>query len=175
MDFNVIWPRIQRAVKLDNGVYEEIGNDDSATVQAMVVVGIVALISGLGAAIGPGNFSFGGWIIGAILSATIGLAIGAGILFIISRLFKAQGGFIQLFRGLGYAYVPTALGIIPVVGGLVGGIWSIICAIRAVKETQSVSQGAAVAIVLIPVAILFVIGLILAFAIGLALLGIANS
>ena len=71
--------------------------------------------------------------------------------------------------------MPTALGIIPVVGGLVGGIWSIICAIRAVKETQSVSQGAAVAIVLIPVAILFVIGLVLAFAIGLALLGIANS
>ncbi len=175
MDFNVIWSRIQRAVKLEEGVYEEVGNDDAATVQAMVVVGIVALIAGLGTAIGPGNFSVGGWIIGAILSATLGLAIGTGILFLVSRLFKAQGGFIQLFRGLGYAYAPSALGIIPVIGGLVGGIWSIICAIRAVKETQSVSQGAAVAIVLIPVAVLFLIGLILAFAVGLALLGIAAN
>lgn len=174
MDFNVIWPRIQRAVKLEEGVYEEIGNDDSATVQAMVVVGIAALISGLGTLIGPGRFSIGGWIFGAILSATIGLAIGAGILFVISRLFKAQGGYIQLFRSLGYAYAPTALGIIPVVGGLVGGIWSVILAIRAVKETQSVSQGAAIAIVLIPVAILVILAF-LAFAAVLAMLGFAAA
>lgn len=175
MDFNVIWSRTQRAVKLEDGVYEEVGNDDSATVQAMVVVGLAALISGLGTLIGPGRFGVGGWIINAILSATLGLAIGTGILFLVSRLFKAQGGYIQLFRGLGYAYAPTALGIIPVIGGLVGGVWSIICAIRAVKETQSVSQGAAAAIVLIPVAILFVIGLLLAVLVGVALLGVAAN
>ncbi len=175
MDFNVIWPRIQRAVKLEDGVYEEIGNDDSATIQAMVVVAIAALISGLGTLIGPGRFGIGGWIFGAILSATLGLAIGTGILFIVSRLFKAQGGFIELFRALGYAYAPSALGIIPIIGGLVGGIWSIICAIKAVKETQSVSQGAAVAIVLIPVAIVLAIVMIFAFVIGMALMGIAAN
>ncbi len=174
MDFNVIWPRIQRAVKLEEGVYEEIGNDDDATIQAMVVVAIAALISGLGTLIGPGRFRVGGWILGAILAATIGLAIGAGIIFLISRLFKAQGGFIQLFRSLGYAYAPAALGIIPIIGGIVGGVWSVVLAIRAVKETQSVSQGAAVAIVLIPVAIVLLLSF-LAFAAMLAMLGFAAA
>jgi hypothetical protein len=36
--------------------------------------------------------------------------------------------FMGLFRGLAFAYIPSAVGIIPWVGGLVGRIWSIVAA-----------------------------------------------
>lgn len=175
MDLQAIWQRVQRAVKREEGVYAEIGADSAATVQAIVVVGIASLISGLSAIFTSARFSFFGWIIGAALAATVGLAVGAGILWLVSRLFGASGSFESLFRSLGFAAAPSALGIIPFIGGLVGGIWSLILAIRAVKETQSVSDGAAVAIVLIPAAVVFVIGLVVALIAGLAFLGMAAT
>lgn len=155
---NAIVERVKRAVTLSPGVYQEIGNDPQATSQAIIVAAAAALIGGLGALFGG---RFGDWILSPIL-AVVGLAIGCAILFLLSRMFKAQGTYIQLFRGLGFATAPQALNLIPVIGGIVGGIWSLILAIRAVKETQQVSDGAAVAIVLIPALIIgFVLFLIL--------------
>jgi hypothetical protein len=166
--------RAKRAIKLDPGVYAEIGNDPAGTQQSIIVVVAAALIGGLGPLIGPGDFSAGGWIASG-LYAVVGVAIGTGVLFLIGRLFKAQGEYINLFRGLGFAYAPQALAIIPIVGGIVGTIWSIVLAIRAVKETQTVSDGTAAVIVLIPTAILLVLGIILAIIIGFALFGIAAA
>lgn len=166
--------RLKRALRMEAGVFQEIGADAAATVQAVTVVVVTSLIGGLGALIGPGDFGFGGWILGGIFSV-VGLAIGAGIIYLVSRMFKAQGDYIALFRSLGYASAPQALGIIPFIGGIVGLVWSIILAIRAVKETQSVADGTAVAIVLIPAAIVFVIALILALFVGLAILGLGAA
>jgi hypothetical protein len=166
--------RLKRALKLEAGVFQEIGADPAATVQAIIVVVAAALIGGLGALIGPGEFGFGSWIFSGIFSV-VGLAVGAGIIYLVSRLFKAQGDYMSLFRSLGYASAPQALSIIPIVGGIVGAIWSIILAIRAVKETQTVGDGTAVAIVLIPAAIVFVILLILVLAVGMAILGLGAA
>jgi hypothetical protein len=164
--------RLKRVLKMEAGVFQEIGGDPAATAQAVIVVVTAALIAGLGALIGS-NFSLGAWILSSIYSV-VGLAIGTGIIYLVSRMFKAQGDYISLFRSLGFAYAPQALGIIPIIG-FVGVIWSIILAIRAVKETQNVPNGTAVAVVLIPVAILFVIGLILVLAVGMALLGLGAA
>lgn len=176
MDFQALWQRVVRAVRMEHGVYSEIGSDSAATVQAIVVAGAASLISGL-SALWPGGerFRFFGWIVGAAVAATLGLAIGTGILWLISRLFGATGTFESLFRGLGFATAPNALGIIPFIGGIAGLIWSIVLAIRAVKETQSVTDGKAVAIVLIPAAIAFVIGILLVILAGIALLGFAAA
>ena len=160
MDFGVIWARVQRAVKLEEGVFAEIGSDDAATVRAMAVMAGASLISGLGPIIGPGRFSVVQWIIGAVLSATIVLGVWTGIVWILTRLFGAKGGYLELFRGMGYAGAPTALGIIPIIGGIVGGIWALVLAVRATAETQSLSTGKAAAAVLIPIAILFLFALL---------------
>lgn len=174
MDVQALWQRVMRAVRMEPGVYSEIGQDQSATIQAIIVAGAASLIAGLSALFPGGErFRFVGWIVGAVAAATLGLAIGAGILWLVSRLFGATGSYISLFRGLGFATAPNALGIIPIIGTIAGFVWSIILAIRAVKETQSVSDGAAVAIVLIPAAIGLVIGFILVIIAGIALLGFA--
>lgn len=166
--------RVQGAVTLKGDVYREIGADDSATGQAILVALAAALVGGLGALL-FGNQSFFEWIIGAALAATLGLGIGTGILWLIGRLFGATGTYMSLFRGLAFAYVPSALGIVPVIGSIVGGIWAIVCGIVAVRETQFVSQGKAAAIVLIPVAILFFLGIFLAVIAGLALMGMSQG
>jgi hypothetical protein len=166
--------RLRRVLKLEAGVFQEIGADPAATVQAIIVVVVASLIGGLGVLIGPGDFGFGSWILSGLFSV-VGLAVGAGILYLLSRMFKAQGDYMSLFRSLGYASAPQALSIIPIIGGIVGVIWSIILAIRAVKETQNVGDGTAVAIVLIPAAIVFVIVLILVLAVGMAILGLGAA
>ncbi len=164
--------RVLRAVKLDPAIYREVAKDDSKTTEAMLVVFLANLVGGLGAIFGPARFRFVGWIVGAVVAATIGLAIGAGILWLIGKLFGGKAEFMEMFRPLGYATAPTALGIIPVLGTFVGSIWSIVCAVIAVRESEEISTGAAVAIVLIPVAIVFVLA-ILAGAALLATLGFA--
>lgn len=166
--------RLRRVLKLEAGVFQEIGADPAATVQAIIVVVVASLIGGLGVLIGPGDFGFGSWLLSGLFSV-VGLAVGAGILYLLSRMFKAQGDYMSLFRSLGYASAPQALSIIPIIGGIVGVIWSIILAIRAVKETQNVGDGTAVAIVLIPAAIVFVIVLILVLAVGMAILGLGAA
>lgn len=168
---NAIVERVKRAVTLSPGVYQEIGNDPQATSQAIIVAAAAALIGGLGALFGG---RFGGWILSPIY-AVVGLAIGTAILFLLSRMFKAQGTYIQLFRGLGFATAPQALNLIPVIGGIVGGIWSLILAIRAVKETQQVTDGAAVAIVLIPALIIGFLLFLLLVVLSIALVGVATS
>jgi hypothetical protein len=168
---DAIIDRIKRAVTLKAGVYEEIGNDPQATGQAIIVTVAAALIGGLGDLI---RGRFGGWILSGIY-AIVGLAIGAGILFLISRLFKGQGAYISLFRGLGYAYAPQALAVIPVVGAFVGGIWSLILAIRTVKETQRVSDGAAVAVVLIPAIVIGFIIFIFVVLLSVAMFGLLSN
>lgn len=104
--------RLKRVLKLEAGVFQEIGADPAATVQAITVVVATALIGGLSVLIGPGDFGFGSWILSGLFSV-VGLAVGAGILYLLSRMFKAQGDYMSLFRSLGYAAAPQALSIIP--------------------------------------------------------------
>jgi len=167
--------RVVRAVKLDPTLYREVSKDGTKTTEAMIVVAIAVLIGGLGPIIGPGHFRIGGWILMAILAPTLFLAIGTGVLWLVGKLFSGKAEFIEMFRPLGYAYAPYALGIIPFIGGIVGGIWSIVCAVIAVRESEEVSTGASVAIVLIPAAVLFILMLIAGTVIGLTMLGLARG
>jgi len=168
VDFNVILDRVQRAVTLKEGVYAEIGSDQAATGQAIVVAAVAGLISSV-----TGAGGFFGRIIGGI-GGVIGLAIFSGVIFLIGRLFKGQGQYVELFRGLGYASAPSALGLIPFLGWI-GGIWSVVLAIRAVKEINKVSDGAAAVTVLIPVVVIGFLVFILVVLAGIAMLGFAAA
>lgn len=105
----------------------------------------------------------------------IGLFIWTGIIFLVGRLFKGQAGYMQLLRGMGFASAPFALGIIPIIGGIVGIVYSLIVQIRAVREINRVSDGSAAATVLIPFGVLFLLGILVFAAIVAAFIGLANS
>lgn len=169
-----IWDRVVAAVTLKPHVYREVAADRAATLQAAIVVVGAALVSGLSALIGPGRFGVGSWLAGAIL-AVVFFVIWVGILWLIGKAFGGTADFVGLFRGLGFAYAPVSLGIVPVIGGVVGGIWAVVAAIVGVREIEGVTGGKAAAIVLIPVAVLLVLGVVLGALAGLALMGMLGG
>ena len=175
MDLNAIWARLLRVLKLEPGVFEEVGQDEKATGEAFVIAIAASLIGGISSIGGEFGSGVGGWIFGAIIGAPLGLLIGTGILFLVGKLFKGQGEYIQLLRGLGYASGVNAASIVPFIGGLVAVVYGLILAIRAVQEINRVSQGAAIATVLIPAAIVFVLVLFIAIVAGIAFLGMAAA
>src|SRR5215207_6347910 len=110
--------RMKGAAMLDVPTYEEVEADTTATGQAAVVVGIVAVCSAIGA-IGRG----GPGIIGALLVAFFGWLLWAGITYLIGdKLLGGTATWGELLRTLGFAQAPgvlSILGIVPVLGRLV--------------------------------------------------------
>ncbi len=51
-----------------------------------------------------------------------------------TKLFKGEATFGEMLRVIGFAYAPQMLGIVPCIGGIVGGIWSLIASYFAIKE-----------------------------------------
>ena len=162
--------RVQRVLRLDNSVFTEIANDEGALGPA---VGVAALASAIAAITGQGNFV--GRVVGGAIGAVIGLFIWTAIILAVSKAFGGKANYGQLVRPLGYSSAPYALAIIPVLGALVGAIWSLIIQIRAVREVNEVGDGTAIAIVLIPFGILFVLGIILVVVAGIALLSLVGA
>lgn len=162
--------RVQRVLRLDSAVFTEIADDEDAIGPA---IGIAALASAIAGITGQGNFV--GRIVGGAIGAVIGLFIWTAIIFAMSKAFGGNASYGQLVRPLGYSSAPYALAIVPVLGAVIGAIWSLIIQIRAVREVNQVGDGTAIAIVLIPFGILFVLGIILAVVAGLALLSLVGA
>lgn len=112
------------------------------------------------------------------LAGTLGMAVAAIVLVIISLIMVfVIGGWLHLFVYLlggrkGYLETVKALlfgstpymliGWIPVIGILVGGIWSLILAILGIRELHQVSTGKAAGAVILSAIILLVIVILIA-------------
>ena len=104
-----ILDRMLRASKLDPQLYEEVEADKSSMGQAVTVVGLGSLATGLG------SFIEGGWL-GLLMGVGVGLAgwaIWAWMnYFIGTRFFKetdTEADWGQLARTMGFAYSPRIL------------------------------------------------------------------
>lgn len=139
--------RMVGAAKLDVSVYEEVEADSTATGQAAGVVAIVALCSAIGGIGGGAQGVFSG-----LIAALVGWAIWAGVTYLIGD--KILGGTAtwgELLRTLGFAQAPGvlfALGVIPLVGGLVSiavGLWILVTGIVAIRQALDFGTGRAIA------------------------------
>lgn len=146
---NGILNRAIRVAKLDPPVYREITRDANATKEAAVVVAVVALASGIGAL----SDSFGSVVV-AVLGAFIGWVVFAGMTYFFGKnIFGTPSNQVNvesLLRTQGYAQAPGVLaffGFIPVLGwlaALAGGIWGIVTAVVAIRETLVIGTGRAI-------------------------------
>ena len=128
--------RVVGAAKLDVRTYEEVEADTTATGQAMAVVVLSSVATGIGS--GEGRYIMGalgalvGWFIWAFLCYVIGTKLLPG------PNTKADVG--ELLRTIGFASAPGMLrvfGIIPLVGWivmLVTGIWVLVTTVVAVRQ-----------------------------------------
>ena len=148
--------RMIRASRLDINMFEEVEADTSATNQALLIVALVALATGIASLGTTGPI---GLLVGVVL-AIAGWALWAWIVHLIgtkimpSHSTHADWG--QLARTLGFAQSPgifRALGFIPVVGNIifaVASIWMLVAMVVAVRQALDyTSTLRALAVVLI--------------------------
>lgn len=129
--------RVIGVFRLNAATFEDIEHDQNATGQAAIVVGIAALLGAFGSGFSAaftntsffGNFfstliwTFIGWFLWSVVSFFVGTALFGG---------KADLG--EMLRVIGFAYAPQVLSIIPCIGGIIGGIWSLVAGFIAIRQ-----------------------------------------
>ncbi len=171
--------RMIGAAKLDAKAFEEVEHDKTATGQAMAVVAMSSIASGIGASgsMGLVGLAFGtitalvGWVISSLL-----------IYFIGTRLMpeeSTEADAWQLMRVMGFAQAPgilRVLGIIPFIGPLTNfavWLWVLAALVVAVRQALDYSNtGKAIAVCLVGLGAW--IALTLAMGLIVVLLGFAT-
>ena len=176
--------RMIRAAMLDTRLYEEVEHDRSATSQAMQVVIIVALASGIGGALwklltlSPIDAVTG--LIGGILAAVLGWLVWAFVTYIIgAKIFGGTATYGEMLRTLGFAQSPNVLliftgilGGIPLFGGLLRLallIWVLLAGLIAIRQGLDVSTGKAILTAIIGWIIMAIVIAIVASVFGLGI------
>jgi hypothetical protein len=148
--------RMQRAARLDVQLYEEVEADRNATNQALLVVVIVAIASGIGAAAyaGLGNAALG--LAGGVMRGIFSWAVFSFATYYVGvRLFGGTATWGELLRTLGFAQTPGVLfafAFIPFVGGLLAlaaFVWTLITTFIGVRQALDLDNGKTAATVLI--------------------------
>ena len=131
--------RVVGAARLDVQTYEEVEADKTATPQAMGVVVLVALASGVGALTSGGT-----GIVAGLVGALVGWAAWAAVIwFIGTKLLpepQTSADVGELLRTMGFAASPgllLILRIVPLIGGLVGlvvWLWQLVAMVIAVRQ-----------------------------------------
>ena len=174
--------RMIRAAKLDASLYEEVEKDVTATNQAILVVVIASICSGIGAAIGGhtigglGGLVFG--LVGGVISALLSWFIWSFITYFIgTRVFKGpktEATYGELLRCIGFSNSPGTLRIlsfIPILGFVItfiAGIWSLVAMVIAVRQALDFSTGRAIATCIVG----FIIMLIITVVVGMLTAGL---
>jgi hypothetical protein len=158
------------AARLDLATYEEVEHDPDALGQAMTVVVVAALASGLGSAAQQGMGVLG-LVVGAGASL-LGWFVWAGIVYVVGTKLlpapdtKADLG--QLLRTTGFSAAPGVLGvagIVPVLGIVVvavASLWQLVTMVVAVRQALDYpSTGRAIAVCLLGFVAYVLIGVVL--------------
>ena len=183
MDFGAMINRMVRASMLDVNLYEEVEADPSLNQEALVVVILVSVLSGIGAFLGGViGGDFGGALIGLIVTVALGIVnyyIWAYVTYFVgTNLFNGTADPGELLRTLGYASAPRLLGLlsfIPCVGalaGIVAAIWALIAGVIAVRQALDFDTGKAVITVIIGWVIVFIISMVVTFVFGIGAVGL---
>lgn len=132
--------RMLGAAKLDVATYEEVEADREATGQALGVVLLVAVATGIG------SLAYGGigLLILSLIGAVISWAVWAGLVWLIgTRLLpepQTRADWGEVARTTGFAQAPgvlLALAFIPLLGGLIAlaaSLWMVVAMVVAVRQ-----------------------------------------
>ncbi|HEY3347366.1 MAG TPA: YIP1 family protein [Nitrospirota bacterium] len=174
MDFKTAFNRGVELVKLNRDAAEAVASDETAFTWAMLFYAI----GGFAAAISYTAMSFGLGGIMLIFSPVAHVLISfvyAGILHFIAKLFGGTGTYKGYYSALGIGSLPGWAKIVPIFGGI-AALWYIPVSVIVTERVHKLSFGKAVAVVVIPVTILFILILLAVAILGYAVfMGIIHT
>ncbi|HDN79501.1 MAG: hypothetical protein DRI61_02890 [Chloroflexi bacterium] len=181
-----MFERMIRAARLDVELFREVEADANLTQEALIVVILVSVLSGVGTflnvLIGPRGFAAAilGLIIGIVLPI-IGYFVWAFVTYIIGvNVFQGTADYGEMLRTIGYAYSPHALSFfkfIPCIGPLItlaGAIWSLVAGVVAIREALDFDTTKAIITVIIGWIVMLIIYGIVGAVLGVAGLGLTT-
>ncbi|MEW5939673.1 MAG: Yip1 family protein [Chloroflexota bacterium] len=171
-----MFERIMGIITLKAPTYKEVAHDEKATMEAAIIVAIVAVIQAIMGLITPGMMGQpSGGVMGAILSvigAFVIWFVSAWLLAVIAKAFGGKTDTSEMLRVTGYVYVFNLVGLLALLGFIsqallclvgivvfVALILSLIGYVIGVREAAEFSTGNAVITALIVVVISWVISL----------------
>ena len=144
--------RFVRMARFDWTVYSEISQDDQATQQAALIVGIVALLSALGTAIGSGSF-VAAFLVKIILVIAVNWLLWTyALVFAGTNFMGSTTSFWPMARALGYAMTPMILVALSRTGCLgwpvqaVAWLATLVLCVFAVREALVISTEKSIAV-----------------------------
>ena len=166
--------RVVGAARLSVPTYEEVEADKTATPQAMGVVALVALASGVGA-LGTG----GAGVVATVVGALVGWVVWASLIWLIGAVLlpekQTEADIGQLLRTIGFAAAPgmlLVLRLLPLIGTLVAlvvWVWQLATTVVAVRQALDYkSSGRAVAVCLMGWIIYVVVSFTIALMFGIS-------
>ena len=136
--------RMLGAARLNVDTYEDVEKDKGATIQALIVVILVAISAGVGGLLSDEGDLVRGLAFGAI-RGVLSWAVWALVAWIVgTTLLKTQeteADWGQLARGTGFAQTPGLLNVflfVPAVGGVIvflAFLWQLVCMVVAVRQS----------------------------------------
>jgi hypothetical protein len=166
--------RMINAARPHTATYEEVENDPNATIQAILVVIIVALAAGIGGflavedeAVNP-IWGLVSGVIGGLISWTLWVLVTFWVGTTILKTSRTNASWGQLVRTTGFAQTPGTLQIlvfIPIIGwiiSVIAGIWLLVTMVVAVRQALGYeSIWRALGVVVIGFIIMTVVGAII--------------
>ncbi len=143
--------RMIRAARLDSTLYDEVENDETATLQALFIVVIASISSGIGSAasiamLGVEPSIIIASLISGLILSLVGWLIWSFITYIIgTKVFGGIATYGELLRTIGFSDAPGILLIfsfIPFLGGVISfviGIWGLAAMAIAVRQALDFS------------------------------------
>lgn len=135
--------RMMGAARLNVHTFEDVENDESATMQALAVVVIVSIAAAIGGLLALGGNPITGLFFG-VIRGLAGWALWALVTYLVgTTIFKTpstHANWGQMARGTGFAQTPGVLQIfafIPFLGGLIAlaaTIWQLVAMVIAVRQ-----------------------------------------
>ncbi|MBP7148329.1 MAG: YIP1 family protein [Acidobacteria bacterium] len=140
----------------------EVAADANALIPALVILAIAGVAAGIGS-LNPLM------VVVFIVLVPLWSFVWVGILHLLSMLFGGKGGYMPFFQAYGHGVgLVNWVGVVPFVGGLVAMVWGIIVSVVIVEEVHALPRGKAIAVVLIPLAVLLLCCVVVALTVGAA-------
>ncbi|MDO8634390.1 MAG: YIP1 family protein [archaeon] len=137
-----------------------------------VIAGIVGAILGLVISLAMGSPFAGLQAMSIVISPVVGVVaalIVTLIYFIVSKLFGGHGAFKEIYHLMSLYQVPMAiLSAIPIVN-ILAWLYSLYLFYLVIMETQGLSSGKSIIVVLLPIVVLGIILAVLAVVVGVAI------